>query len=951
MKVICELFLLLCLAKVLPGMAQDIAYKNYHEQNGLPSSEVYSVFQDSNGLIWFTTDNGIVRFDGEELKVFNRSDGLSDPVIFSVFEDAHNNLWFRSFSGAAFIYREGRIKPYAFNARLKALVNKSPNSSLAIDSAGRMYVGVIGRGLFTIDTEGSVDTMEVTRSSLCLRSVTTNAFIAGSDSSFYDPKIFFTIDNKRYPVSFSSAKGVFICFRYCGNVLYVSTGRHLFRCDRDNLKLLYTSSAPIISLSADRDNMLWVGFQNHGVKRFVNDLPDASWHMPLLRHRSVTGVLQDNEGGFWFSTLDRGVYYVPNLAVQNFSLPAESKINAVLEGAESIFIAYNHGILSCLDKKTNKEKWSVNVHEPIMSGLWEGKQDRVWISGPSKSLILDAQGKIVREHAYAFGARNFVGINKLVRNRNAVWGVNVYGVYKLNLKGDLLYKKKLDLWCRNILIDGGVAYLAGVTGLYRSDTSLTAIEKIDAFDNDKISGITRLPGDRILVTTIGNGFKIMQGEKVTAYGKEQGLVFENIYSVAVDSALWLGTEKGLLKVDLKSLLTREVVDYEMLNRNTGLLSSKVNFMARDNKVTWCFFNDGYSVVDMRAVHFANRHPIPRLKQTRINNTVTSPDRIGELSHQENTIGFTYGFLAFNNREIYLRHRLANTGKPWHYTQNLLIDYHALAPGNYAFSMEYSTDRLTWQTAGPPIAVHIRPAWWETTYFRLGVIVLLSLGFFVYFRARYKSRLLQLELENKLRSEKERIARDLHDNIGSKLVLLSLGFDQVVKQYAIESSVAEPILSNVSTTMSELRDTIWAIQKEGISIAEFCDKLRNHVWRLRQSAGTVHYELHTDIQHEHHMLTPTQAINLYRIVQEAIANSQRHSGGDRIAMRVWCSTDGHTFCISIEDNGKGFDVQNMDGESHRGLRNMHSRASEICASFQLATRPGEGTHIEMALPLF
>jgi signal transduction histidine kinase len=151
-------------------------------------------------------------------------------------------------------------------------------------------------------------------------------------------------------------------------------------------------------------------------------------------------------------------------------------------------------------------------------------------------------------------------------------------------------------------------------------------------------------------------------------------------------------------------------------------------------------------------------------------------------------------------------------------------------------------------------------------------------------------------------------------------------------------------------MSELRDTIWAIQKEGISIAEFCDKLRNHVWRLRQSAGTIHYELQTDIQHEHDMLTPTQAINLYRIVQEAIANSQRHSGGDRIAMSVWCSTDGRTFCISMEDNGKGFDVQNMDGEGHRGLRNMHSRASEICALFQLSSRPGEGTHIDIALPL-
>ncbi|HYC84249.1 MAG TPA: two-component regulator propeller domain-containing protein [Chryseosolibacter sp.] len=92
-------------------VAQSYAVRNYSIAEGLPSTEVYDVFQDSKGFIWFGTDNGVVRFDGREMTVFRSHDGLEDPVVFGIMEDRHQRIWFRTFSGRLFTCENQKIVP------------------------------------------------------------------------------------------------------------------------------------------------------------------------------------------------------------------------------------------------------------------------------------------------------------------------------------------------------------------------------------------------------------------------------------------------------------------------------------------------------------------------------------------------------------------------------------------------------------------------------------------------------------------------------------------------------------------------------------------------------------------------------------------------------------------------------------------------------------------------
>ncbi len=943
--------LILVFACTLSCYSQKAAFKNYNEQNGLPSSEVYQVFQDSKGFIWFATDNGVVRFDGGEFKLYNKSNGLADVVVFSIIEDSNDNLWFKTFTGVTSIYKDGKMTPYKFNDLIKP---KHGVRSIAVDSLGQFYFSGNENGIrfFRITNKGVIEPIKILPSSaispraIYFLQMTKNDFLFGIRAVSRGLDAVY-LNGKAYSIPLPKGEAVYTFCKTWRDEMYLSLGNQLYRLGSSTAELVYTSKEPIISLSVDRENDFWLGFLSDGAVRFSDNIFLHPLEMPSLKSQSVTSVLQDAEGGFWFSTLEKGVFYLPNPKILDYNLPEDSKMNFALSNDESVFVGFYNGTIMKIDKRTRKKDWSTDLHKPIVAGIFLEEDSLLWISTSIHSFLLNKHGRVVKE--YRKGIYGESNVRKFFKSGNRIWGVNNGGALEFDLKSNLVSVYKLDFWCRNIFVDENDVYLAGVTGLRKTDKSFQKITEISAFKNDKISGLTLLPGRRILVSTVGSGFKIIDGEKIKAHSKEDGLIFESIYATAVDSSLWLGTEKGLLKVDLKLLLDKGEFSYDLLDKTTGLIGNKVNFITRSGNETWCISNDGFSVFDDLEIRFANRNPVPRLENTIVNSNPVDPPHLLDLTHRDNNIGFDFGFQSYNSRNLFLRHR-SSSANEWNYTQDFNINYYSLAPGEYNFDVEYSTDRIHWKKIIFPSVVIIKPVWWETIYFKLMILLVTGLLFFIYFRAKYKGRILKLELADELKSEKERIAQDLHDNIGSRLVSLSLGLNHVVKEYEIESSTAEQIYSNVNSTVSELRDTIWAIQKEGVTITEFCDKLKNLIWRLRQNNSTMRYDLQIRTEHENLALKPTQAINLYRIVQEAIANSQKHSKADLILVNVYEDKLPYRFCIKVEDNGRGFVMNDSQLKEHYGLKNMRARAEEIKASFEICAQVEKGTQVMVSIPL-
>lgn len=928
--------------------AQEYTYFNYNEQNILPSSEVYQIMQDRSGFIWFATDNGVVKFDGADFTTFNKSNGLADAVVFGIHEDGDGNLYFRTFSGAVSKYAHNEMKPYPYNDKIKSIIGNSIISALEVDSIGTLHFATSATygKIVSISKDGKVSVVNYPPPALFGRHINHKFLIGRSGIMGSIQNV--SIDDKKFKIQRHDSlenSGV-LGYAFWNKKLYVTKDRYLYEYDENSIKLVRSFKNSIVSISVDRSNHLWIGQMNGGVERFTDATFQSSFKIALFQKQSVTTVLEDNEGGFWFSTLERGVFYVPTFEIENYPYPPDSKINAVSANENLVFLGFSSGKLMAIDVVSRKEAWSYDLQFPIMSIFYDQSKKEIWVSSNSNVKVLTDHGNLLRRTDEIKSVKKFFRFPD-----NKIGATNSNGIYKVDMSGTLRLEKSASFWLRNSLLTNEGIYLAGVTGLNKTDFKFSSIVPIKEFENLKVSGIELLPNKEILVASIGNGIRIISNGTPMLPRKNEFL-FENAYQVWIDSSVWVATEKGLFTTPTIGFTGNHETHYCFIDKGTGLLSNKVNFIWRFENETWCFLSDGYSVLKNSKMKFANKTLKNYVKNISINHINVTDTVFYDLPHDKNNIRLSLGFISFHNRNITLRHRIKDSNEDWNYTKAASIDYFSLTPGRYAFDIEYSSDYTTWNRINFPHSFEIHPTWWESLYFKLVIVLLMASASYFFFRVRYNRKLLRLEMQSKLRSEKERIARDLHDNIGSKLVSLSLGLDSMTKSNSTNKATSDLLIENVNSTVTELRDTIWVIQKEDITLSEFIDKLDNLVWRLRQQHENKEFQLFVDPIHgfENNKFSPLTAINLFRIIQEVIANSQKHSQATVIRIRLGLDKLNPTIKIVVEDNGVGFDLEKVLQNGHYGLGNMKLRSVEIGARINIQTEPGKGTTVKVEVGL-
>ncbi len=229
-----------------------------------------------------------------------------------------------------------------------------------------------------------------------------------------------------------------------------------------------------------------------------------------------------------------------------------------------------------------------------------------------------------------------------------------------------------------------------------------------------------------------------------------------------------------------------------------------------------------------------------------------------------------------------------------------------------------------------------------------LLVVISFGSYKFQRQKIKRINRQLELEDqikrsqyrqKISEEKERISRELHDNIGSNLTFLVSSIDNLTYQTG-EPAILEKLkhLSSFGReTINELRNTVWALQTQVASLEGLVNKLNEIKLRFRESFGAVELTIENKIT-EDIKLSSLQMINLFRIIQEAIQNSLKYSGCDRILIQF----DKHEedLQVKIIDDGHGFDFGRV--KKGNGLRNMKHRCEKAGGSFSLESGTGGTT---------
>ena len=233
--------------------------------------------------------------------------------------------------------------------------------------------------------------------------------------------------------------------------------------------------------------------------------------------------------------------------------------------------------------------------------------------------------------------------------------------------------------------------------------------------------------------------------------------------------------------------------------------------------------------------------------------------------------------------------------------------------------------------------------WEMSWFWPAIIAygLFLIGIVLYFFSLYN-----LRQKLKIQDVRNKIASDLHDEVGSNLNSISIFVELLRKQ---APNTFNPLLDKITNNSSEsiqlMQDTIWAIQTKNDDFQHFIDKMRGFATEILAAKG-ISLIFENKVVNQKNLLSMSARKNAYLIFKEAINNIAKHSDASKTIVNI--KSNKNYIEIEIEDNGCGFDTRH--NQKGNGLNNFSDRAFENEMIFHIASEKGVGTRIHISIPI-
>lgn len=232
----------------------------------------------------------------------------------------------------------------------------------------------------------------------------------------------------------------------------------------------------------------------------------------------------------------------------------------------------------------------------------------------------------------------------------------------------------------------------------------------------------------------------------------------------------------------------------------------------------------------------------------------------------------------------------------------------------------------------------KKTWFIITLILLGIILLIGIYSLIRF-IQTKRKIKRLLVEQKVEQERLRISSELHDNIGARLTHIISSLDIEMYKQNEETGISS-INQFARETMSQLRETIWAVSNQSIFFSVFLKRVEQYIVQVDSLAKpTLSFENHIQLDYE---MTPTAVINYYRIIQEAINNAVKYANAQSI--KVSALENNGLATITIVDDGLGIDLDAPILGS--GIQGMKNRAQEVNAIIKIESKKQQGTTITL-----
>lgn len=441
------------------------------------------------------------------------------------------------------------------------------------------------------------------------------------------------------------------------------------------------------------------------------------------------------------------------------------------------------------------------------------------------------------------------------------------------------------------------------------------------------------------------------GRVLMVLDKSTGLPDECIYAMAFDSEglLWCSSNKGIFRINPDRSIFQ-------VTRDDGLQENEFNTNVVGGEGGELYFGgvNGVSSFYPHRVDKTEERINLLFRRIRINNddaftdtAVWSISKI-DLPHNRNLLSFDFIAMASNNPGQYTyQYMMEGIDDEWIQNNGLQTVRYFLPPGKYVLKIYAS--RYFNKEAKPlhEVSITIRPPFWKTWWFLslLGLLLLFAMGYAIdqYNKAKYRKKLAELESEHRIQVERERISRDLHDNIGAyaHAVLYNTELLEKEDEAAYRDQLMKDLKFASKDIIMALRETIWALKKESYSADECLMRIRNFIQPFTRYYHQITFRIDGDAPKLR--LHYTRALNLVRIVQEAVTNALKHADAKNISVSSRVVDGGWE--LEVADDGKGMHEKTKKEEGN-GMNNMKIRSADSGFNLRVISNDAGGTSIKV-----
>lgn len=713
--------------------AQSQEFKNFTTEEGLPSNEVYNIFQDKNGTMWFSTDRGLCQYNGYEFIKYEPKDGLTDITVFDFYPQENGQVWCSTMNRKLFYFENGthHFVAYKYNKCIDYYAKKYELTSffiksLAVAKNGTVYISN-GSSLFSISATGTLTeiinaggTYEkrvlLSKKPLFLNSLTINTqqtvdFLSTKTSSYpkiYIPAVLRSITTITPDLKLIVTEDLVEILQKNGKAIPIDYGKY----------------QPVAGGKMDA-NHIWVGYRSNGVK--IYDLQGKCVNR-FLPHATVSNFFKDCYGGFWFSTTDYGLYYLAPNSITQLRMENDVVNSLTKDNNQNLFIGMYSGDIykKARNKKAIKFKKAAE-NFPTYIQFYEnekkiayGNADIFYLGGKPIAKMVSRVTRISDDTQSKLCFIEFSGYN--------IWENNT------------LLTKTLDFRIHDISCVGDKIYFGSIDGLKVMENGVIHQKKEPLFQY-RIDDIDYVPSKGTLfAATLGKGVLVYNIAKNSVYAidKTKGLSSDVVTEVYVENenTIWACTNYGLNRIQFTSPTTYKV-DY--LSTTNGMLSNQVKDVEIINDSIYIGSSKGLSVVSKKQYEslLSKKHYFLRLKDIYINTVALEGDQKKlNLSYSENQIDFMVEAVSFSDRKkIEYQYTLEGLDKDWKSSKERKLSYSYIPPGDYKLKVKVVDDGRIFSNECIVLPIHIDKPFWETFWF-LGIMGIVFSGIiYLFFRIR------------------------------------------------------------------------------------------------------------------------------------------------------------------------------------------------------------------------